>query len=80
MQIDKNEQLLFKCNCHGHIFEVFYDKDDDQQVWFQYSTETASLWQAIKWWWKDGRCWSGDVILDKKDLIDMRDAFNKYII
>jgi len=78
-KVDHEKQLLFKCCCHGHIFEVFWDEDDDESVWFHYYSNTSSLWSALKWWFTSGRCWNGDVLLDKKDLIEIRDVLNKYV-
>lgn len=77
--INPDEQLLFKCRCHNHILEVFWDDTDSDGVWFHYYAETPTLWQALQWWWRSGRCWNGDVLLDKEDLVLLRDALNKHI-
>jgi len=73
------ERILFECKCGGHYLQLFVDKDDDEGVWFNFIDYPNSLWQAIKWWWKDNKFWFHDVELSISDCKAIRNTLDKHI-
>ena len=69
--------LLFRCKCGGHDLELFFD-DKDNEYWMNVTVNGASLWQALKWWWKYRQLWTTDVELTKEDMVALRDALIKH--
>ncbi len=70
---DNKDEILFQCECYGkHYLEVgfwkFKDDEEPQTLWFYFIDHTKTLLQAIKWWWKQKKCFMSEIELTKDDV------------
>ena len=81
----KDNELHLTCSCHSHQLHII--KDDDIDVWYVsfwirgYTTET-SLRYRLKCIWhilKTGRPYGDEVILEKKDIIELKEYIEEQI-
>lgn len=83
--IDKKEgwtTALFTCSCGcGQIVELHIDDDEPYEygVWMNVVSYPTSLWQAIKWFFKEGKTYRADLCINDSDIVKMRDTLNHHI-
>jgi len=81
----KDNELHLTCSCHSHQLHII--KDDDIDVWYVsfwirgYVTETSwryrlkCIWHILK----TGRPYGDEVILEKKDIIELKEYIEEQI-
>ena len=81
----KDNELHITCSCHTH--ELHFEKDDELSVWFVsfwqrgYTNESSwsyrfrCIWHILK----TGRPYGDEVILEKKDLIELKEYLEEQI-
>ena len=81
----KDNELHITCSCHTH--ELHFEKDDELSVWFVsfwqrgYTSESTWSYRLRCIWYilKTGRPYGDEVILEKKDLIELKEYIEEQI-
>jgi len=74
----KDNELHLTCSCHSH--ELHIEKDHEDDMWYVsfwqrgYQTDTSWRYRLKCIWYilKHGRPYGDEVILEKKDLIELK--------
>ena len=82
--IKKNE-LHLTCSCHSH--ELHIEKDHEDEMWYVsfwqrgYVTETSWRYRLRCIWYiiKNGRPYGDEVVLEKKDVLELQDYVNRQL-
>ena len=81
----KDNELHVTCSCHSH--ELHFDKDTEIDMWYVsfwqrgYVVETSwryrlkCIWHILK----TGRPYGDEVVLEKKDLIELKEYVDKQL-
>lgn len=81
----KDNELHLTCSCHTH--ELHFEKDSEDDMWYisfwqrGYISETSwryrlkCIWHILK----NGRPYGDEVILDKKDLVELKEYIDEQI-
>jgi hypothetical protein len=81
----KDNELHLTCSCHTH--ELHFEKDFEDEMWYVsfwqrgYVSETSWRYR-IKCIWhilKTGRPYGDEVVLEKKDLIELKEYIDEQI-
>ena len=73
------DTLLFQCNCHDtHYLEVS-SWWEDRELIFAFIDRPNTLWDAIRWWWKQRKTYHSEIILDRKDIKELINTLNKFL-
>lgn len=81
----KDNELHITCSCHTH--ELHFEKDYEADMWFvsfwQRGYTNESTWRyRFKCIWhilKTGRPYGDEVILQKKDLLELKEYIDEQI-
>lgn len=81
----KNDTLHLTCSCHTH--ELHFEKDLEEDIWYSsfwqqgYISDTSykyrlkCIWQILK----TGRPYGDQVVLDKNDLIKLKNYIDEQL-
>jgi hypothetical protein len=84
--VTKNNELHLTCSCHSHELHVEKDREDD--MWYisfwqrGYTTDTSWKYRLKCIWYilKNGRPYGDEVILEKKDLIELKQYVDEQLM
>ena len=81
----KDNELHLTCSCHTH--ELHFEKDHDMDVWYisfwqRGYVEQTSWKYRLRYIWhilKNGRPYGDEVVLEKKDLEELKDYIDEQV-
>ena len=81
----KDNELHLTCSCHTH--ELHFEKDFEDEMWYVsfwqrgYVSETSWRYRIKCIWYilKTGRPYGDEVVLEKKDLIELKEYIDEQI-
>ena len=82
----KDDELHLTCSCHSH--ELHVEKDVEDDMWYVsfwqrgYTTDTSWKYRLKCIWYilKNGRPYGDEVILEKKDLIELKEYVDNQLV
>lgn len=82
----KENELHLSCSCHSH--ELHVEKDHEDDMWYVsfwqrgYITETSWKYKLKCIWYilKHGRPYGDEVVLEKKDLIELKEYVDDQLV
>jgi len=82
----KENELHLSCSCHSH--ELHIEKDHEDDMWYisfwqrGYTTETTWRYRLKCIWYilKHGRPYGDEVILENKDLIELKEYVHEQLM
>lgn len=82
----KENELHLTCSCHSH--ELHIEKDHEDDMWYVsfwqrgYITETSWKYKLKCIWYilKHGRPYGDEVVLEKKDLIKLKEYMDDQLV
>jgi hypothetical protein len=82
----KDDELHLTCSCHSH--ELHVEKDVEDDMWYVsfwqrgYTTDTSWKYRLKCIWYilKNGRPYGDEVILEKKDLIELKQYVDNQLV
>lgn len=76
----KVEEHLFECECRGdHFLQVIRDEDEKDKLWLNFIDYPSSLFQTIRWWWKQKKVWFSEAELSMNDCKALRSILDNHI-
>ena len=81
----KENELHLTCSCHCHQLHVEKDHDDDMwyiSMWQRgYTVETSWRYRLRCIWYilKTGRPYGDEVVLEKKDMIELKEYVDEQL-
>lgn len=81
----KNNELHVTCSCHTH--ELHFERDYEDEMWYvsfwqrgyvferDWRYMFRTIWQILK----TGRPYGDEVVLEKKDLVELQDYINSQL-
>jgi len=76
--IDKEERLLIRCEC-GCDSNLEIITEDDGTLWIQSTRDTNTLWECLRWWWLQRKCWWFELHIRDSDLLTIRNKIDRYL-
>lgn len=81
----KDNELHITCSCHTH--ELHFEKDSESEMWFVsfwqrgYLADTSWKYKLRQIWniLKTGRPYGDEVVLEKKDLVELMEYVDKQL-
>ena len=82
----KENELHLSCSCHSH--ELHIEKDHEDDMWYVsfwqrgYTTDTSWRYRLKCIWYilKHGRPYGDEVILENKDLIELKEYVHEKLM
>ena len=82
----KENELHLSCSCHSH--ELHIEKDHEDDMWYisfwqrGYTTDTSWRYRLKCIWYilKHGRPYGDEVILENKDLIELKEYVHEQLM
>ena len=73
------DEILFECRCHGKHYLTVSHWWKDKELIFCFIDQPSSLWDAIRWWWKQRKTYHSEMILDRKDIKALAKILNDFV-
>lgn len=76
------DELLIQCDCGcRHYLHIYTEKEKGipHEAWLMFEKRKVSLWETLRWWWKERTLYFHDMCLSKSDIKAIINHLKQYV-